>query len=153
MALLAHRVPSNPILRPRDVRPSRDGMAVACVLNPGAFRYKGRIGLLLRIAERPVQEPGWISTPVLDPTKEGGIDIARFPESECVWIDKARIFSHAGRGYLTTLSHLRLAWSDDEVTFTVDAKPSMLGQGPWEAFGVEDSRVTQIGDAYHLTYT
>ena len=153
MQELATRFPANPILRPSDIRPSRAGMEVACVLNPGAFRYQGRTGLLLRIAERPVQEPGWISTPVLDPVKEGGIDIVRFPAAECTWIEDARIFSHQGRGYLTTLSHLRLAWSDDGVKFTVDEKPTLLGDGPWEAFGIEDSRVTEIDGTYHLTYT
>ncbi len=153
MQELAVRFPQNPIIRPADVRPSREGMEVACVLNPGAFRFQGRTGLLLRIAERPVQEAGWISTPVLDPAKPGGIDIVRFPESECKWIEDARIFSHNGRGYLTTLSHLRLAWSDDGVKFSVEAKPTLMGEGPLEAFGLEDCRVTQIGDTYHLHFT
>ncbi|MDF3058505.1 MAG: glycosidase [Rariglobus sp.] len=153
MSDLARRFSANPLLRPSDIPPSRTGMEVACVLNPGAFRYQGRTGLLLRIAERPVQEPGWISTPVLAPDKEGGIDLVRFPEAECTWIEAARIFAHAGRSYLTTLSHLRLAWSDDGVSFTVDAKPTLTGEGPWESFGIEDCRVTQIGDTYHLHFT
>lgn len=150
---LARRFPQNPLIRPSDVHPSRDGMQVACVLNPGVFRHDGRIGLLLRIAERPEQTPGWISTPVLDPEKPGGIDILRFRESECTWIDTGRIFTHAGRAYLTTLSHLRTAWSDDGVHFSISDKPTLAGRGPEEAFGVEDCRVSKIEDVYHLTYT
>lgn len=150
---LAHRFSENPLIRPSGVRPSRSGMEVACVLNPGAFRHEGRTGLLLRIAERPVQEPGWISTPVLDSSAEGGVAILRFRESECSWIDDARIFSHQGKSYLTTLSHLRLAWSSDGRNFTVDETPALLGEGPWESFGVEDCRVTQIGETFHLHYT
>lgn len=67
MPELARRFSANPLLRPRDVRPSRPDMEVACLLNPGAFRHDGRIGLLLRVAERPVQESGWVATPVLNP--------------------------------------------------------------------------------------
>lgn len=150
---LALRLPENPLIRPADVRPSREGMEVACVLNPGAFRYQGRTGLLIRVAERPVQEAGWISTPVIDPSSSTGVEILRFPAAECSWIDDARIFSHRGRAYLTTLSHLRLAWSADGVRFDVEERPTLIGAGPLEAFGVEDCRVTCLGDVYHLTYT
>ncbi|MDR2675518.1 MAG: glycoside hydrolase family 130 protein [Opitutaceae bacterium] len=147
------RFPDNPILRPSDIRPSREDMEIACVLNPGAFQYNGRTGLLLRVAERPVQEAGLISTPVIDPSKKGGLDILSFPDDECEWIEEARTFSHRGRSYLTTLSHLRLAWSDGRSNFTVDETPALLGHGPLECFGIEDCRVTQIGDTYHLHYT
>ncbi|MHB2016733.1 MAG: hypothetical protein ACYCW6_07275 [Candidatus Xenobia bacterium] len=62
---MSERFPHNPILRPCDVRPSRDDFEVTCLLNPGAFRFRGRTGLLLRVAERPVQRPGYVSVPVL----------------------------------------------------------------------------------------
>ena len=153
MSDLARRFPSNPILGPRDVIPSRPDMEVTCVLNPGGFRYKGRTGLLLRVAERPVQEPEWVSTPVLNPSKPGGIEIVRYRIADCDDASDARVFTYQGREYLTTLSHLRLAWSDDGVKFTVDEKPTLVGEGPWENFGVEDSRVTEIDGTYHLTYT
>jgi predicted GH43/DUF377 family glycosyl hydrolase len=147
------RFPANPILRPSDIRPSREDMEIAGVLNPGAFQYNGRTGLLLRIAERPVQEAGLISTPVNDPSKEGGMDILRFPIGECDWVEEARIFTHRGHSYLTSLSHLRLAWSDDGINFSVEETPALLGAGPLERFGMEDCRVTRIGDVYHLHYT
>ncbi|MDR0902276.1 MAG: glycoside hydrolase family 130 protein [Opitutaceae bacterium] len=149
----AIRFPNNPILRPSDIPPSREGLEVAGVLNPGAFQYNGRTGLLLRVAERPAQEAGWVSTPVTDPSKKGGVDILRFPSGECEWIEKARVFTHKGRIYLTTLSHLRLAWSDDGRNFAVDATPTLAGQGDLESFGIEDCRVTQIGGVWHLHYS
>ena len=73
MQELMNRFPENPLLRPTDAPPSRADMVVECLLNPGAFRYQGKTGLLLRVAERPQPEEGWVSTPVLDPTSEGGI--------------------------------------------------------------------------------
>lgn len=151
---LLQRFSANPLLSPADVKPSRPDMAVECLLNPGAFRFNGRTGLLLRVAERPGQEDGWVSTPVLDPAGEGGIRILRIrrDDPDLKYTDP-RSFEYRGRSYLTTLSHLRLAWSADGVRFTVDPKPTLAGAGPLETFGVEDSRVERIGERYYLTYT
>ena len=55
---LARRFAENPILRPQDIRPSVAGMEVTCLLNPGVFRFEGKIWLLVRVAERPAQLPG-----------------------------------------------------------------------------------------------
>lgn len=150
----ARRFAENPILRPCDCPPSRADMQVECLLNPGAFRLGARTGLLLRVAERPRQEPGWVSTPLLDPASDGGIRILRIraddPELQA---SDPRVFRYKGRGYLTTLSHLRLAWSDDGRRFVVDPKPTLLGQGLHENFGMEDCRVEFIEGRYWLTYT
>lgn len=153
MTAFALRCPSNPLLRPRDVIPSRPDMEVACLLNPGAFRHNGRIGLLLRVAERPVQEPGWVATPVLNPAMPGGIEIVRHRIEDCDDVSDARVFTYRGRQYLTTLSHLRLAWSEDGVHFKAEAHPTLVGEGPLEGFGIEDCRVTKIDGTAHLTYT
>ncbi len=148
------RFPENPIMRPSDVKPSRKDMVVECLLNPGAFRYKGRTGLLLRVAERPKQEKNWVSTPILDPESEGGIRVLRVRKNdkELKFTDP-RVFEYKGRSYLTTLSHLRLAWSDDGIHFKAEEKPTLMGQGSHESFGVEDCRVEKINGAYYLTYT
>lgn len=152
--MTTQRFANNPILRPADCKPSQPDMVVECLLNPGVFRYKGRTGLLLRVAERPKQEEGWISTPVLDPASEGGIRILRFRKDDPdLKADDSRVFAYKGDTYLTTLSHLRLAWSDDGVHFKVDPKPTLMGEGAFEAFGVEDSRVTEIEGRFYLTYT
>lgn len=151
---IAQRFESNPILRPSDVRPSREGLIVECLLNPGAFRYKGRIGLLLRVAERPAQQEGMVSTPVIDPIEPSGIAILEFKKDDpdLVFTDP-RAFSHKGKSYLTTLSHLRLAWSDDGIHFTVDDAPALIGYGELESFGIEDARVVEIDNVYYITYT
>lgn len=128
-------------------------MEVACLLNPGAFRHEGRVGLLLRVAERPVQESGWVATPVLNPTAPGGIEIVRHRIADCDDASDPRVFTYRGRQYLTTLSHLRLAWSDDGIRFRVDETPTLVGETPLEGFGIEDCRVTTIDGVHHLTYT
>ncbi|WP_202863887.1 glycoside hydrolase family 130 protein [Ereboglobus luteus] len=147
------RFPENPILRPADVKPSRPDMEVACLLNPGAFVHNGRIGLLLRVAERPVQEDGFISTPVLDPEAPDGMRIVKSSTAERGQASDARLFVHEGQCYLTTLSHLRLAWSDDGVRFEVEPEPVLIGNGKLESFGIEDARVCCIDGVYNITYT
>jgi len=154
MADIARRFENNPVLRPQDVAPSRDGLEVACLLNPGAFRFGGRVGLLMRVAERPIQQEGRISTPVLDPADPSGISIVEFDlDDPQLDYKDPRIFHHGGRSYLTTLSHLRLAWSDDGVHFTPDPQPTLIGHGELETFGIEDARVVDIDGTYYITYT
>lgn len=151
---LCERFPANPLLRPADVRPSRPDFEVECLLNPGAFRYRGRTALLLRVGERPVQEPGWITTPVLDPASDGGVRVLRFRRDDPgLRATDPRVFQHRGQTYLTTLSHLRLAWSDDGVRFVPDPSPTLAGEGPLETFGMEDCRVAEIDGRFCLTYT
>jgi predicted GH43/DUF377 family glycosyl hydrolase len=62
---IARRNSNNPLLRPVDFKAEIQGMEIACLLNPGVFRYDGKTWLLLRVAERPVQQDRKISFPAL----------------------------------------------------------------------------------------
>ncbi len=151
---LCVRLSENPLLQPGDVRPSRADFEVECVLNAGAFRFGGRVGLLLRVGERPPQEKGWITTPVIDPAADRGVRVLRFrrDDPDLVAADP-RLFHYRGQAYLTTLSHLRLAWSSDGAHFTADPAPTLVGCPPLESWGMEDCRVTEIEGRAWLTYT
>ena len=148
----AKRFSENPILSPVDLVPSRPGLEIACLLNPGVFRFEGKVWMIIRVAERPKQEPGTISFPVL---KDGGIEIIAIKENDPELIgDDPRVIRYRGMDYLTTLSHLRLVCSEDGVHFyQPEGLPLLQGEGKNEAFGVEDCRVAQIDDTYYLTYT
>jgi beta-1,2-mannobiose phosphorylase / 1,2-beta-oligomannan phosphorylase len=149
---LAERFPENPILHPRDIRPSMDGMKIECLLNPGVFTFQGRTWLLLRVAERPEQVPGKITFPILD---NGTVRVLEFDKSD-PRLDLAdpRVINFDGKDYLTTLSHLRLVSSADGVNFREEPDfPLLSGQGPQETFGIEDCRVAHIGDCYYLSYS
>jgi beta-1,2-mannobiose phosphorylase / 1,2-beta-oligomannan phosphorylase len=150
---LAKRFAENPLLSPKDLRPSSPGMEVTCLLNPGVFRFKGETWLLVRVAERPVQIPGKISFPVLNP--DGGLDLLEFSTGDPrLGLDDPRVISFDGQDYLTTLSHLRLFSSEDGIAFSESKAGSRLtGSGDLETYGVEDCRVAKIGDTYYLTYT
>src|ERR1035438_4481523 len=77
---LAERFGENPILKPLDLRPSVEGMEVTCLLNPGVFRYQGKVWLLVRVAERPAQISGQTSFPILCPN--GGMEVLEFDSSD-----------------------------------------------------------------------
>ncbi len=152
MADIAKRFAGNPILRPRDVKPSLDGLDVVCLLNPGAFRFQDKTWLLLRVAERPRQKDHIISTPILDPIAANGISIFEVSlDDPALLSEEPRSFSHKGQIYLTTLSHLRLASSEDGINFQVEEAPTLLGQGKLEAYGIEDCRVSEIEGVFYLT--
>jgi predicted GH43/DUF377 family glycosyl hydrolase len=148
----AKRFSENPILSPKDLVPSHSGLEIACLLNPGVFRFEGKVWLLIRVAERPSQIKGLISFPVLN---DSGIEIIAINENDPdLKADDPRIITFKGADYLTTLSHLRLVCSDDGIHFhQPDGFPLLQGEGENEAFGIEDCRVAEIEDTYYLTYT
>ncbi len=151
---IAKRNLNNPIIEPADVVPSVEGAVVECVLNAGAFKFNGRIGLLMRVAERMEQVEGKLSTLVADEKSEYGVKVVSFnlDDPKLDYTDP-RVFRYDGLSFLTTISHLRLAWSDDGVNFQVEKKPILTGKGEMETFGIEDCRVTRIDKTYYLTYS
>jgi beta-1,2-mannobiose phosphorylase / 1,2-beta-oligomannan phosphorylase len=148
----AKRYKNNPILKPGDIIPSNAGMKIECLLNPGVFKFDEKIWMLLRVAERPIQETGKLSFPIIE---EGKTKILHFDESDPLLdASDARIIKYDGVHYLTTLSHLRLVCSDDAVNFyEPEGYIPIFGEGPQESFGIEDCRVATMDDGFHLTYT
>jgi predicted GH43/DUF377 family glycosyl hydrolase len=152
MADIAQRFHQNPILSPKDLLPSREGLEIECLLNPGVFTFEGKTWLLIRVAERPRQREGVISFPIL---KEGKIEIIAIGEND-LELDARdpRVINYKGADYLTTLSHLRLVCSDDGIHFyQPDGYPLLQGEGEDEVFGIEDCRVSLIDNTYYLTFT
>lgn len=153
MSIRIHRFAENPLLSPGDLAPSRPEFEVTCVLNPGAFRFGGRIGLLLRVAERPVPRPGILSTPVLDGNGRISLFHVR-TDDPGLGEANSRSFVWNGKFFLTTMSHLLPAWSDDGGrTFTPDYSCRLLPELPCEAYGVEDGRVEYVAGEYFITFT
>lgn len=149
---LAQRFIQNPILSPMDLKPSKAGLEIACLLNPGVFTFQEKTWLLVRVAERPKQQKGMISFPVL---KGQGIEIIEIASDDPeLNASDPRVINYKGGDYLTTLSHLRLLCSDDGVRFyEPEGYPLLQGETLQEAFGVEDCRVALIDGTYYLTYT
>jgi predicted GH43/DUF377 family glycosyl hydrolase len=150
---LANRYKENPLLSPKDLKPSNKNMVIECLLNPGVFEFNGKIGLLVRVAERTVQKEGVVSVPIYN--NQGKVEILNFNlDDPKLDTSDARIINYDGIDYLTTISHLRLLFSDDGKKFSEsEAYPSLFGEGEYESYGIEDCRVAKINDTYYLTYT
>ena len=150
---IAKRFEHNPLMTVSSLKPAIRGMEIACVLNPGVFRYEGKVWMVLRVAERPVQKEETVSFPVYD--ENGNIKVLSFdrnnPELDT---SDPRVINYKGRDYLTTLSYLRLVSSTDGIHFTEDSQyPPVFGQGLLESYGIEDCRVATMDDGYWLTFT
>ncbi|MGG6311921.1 glycoside hydrolase family 130 protein [Paenibacillus macerans] len=153
---------NNPLITPMDVVPSFPDWEVLGVFNAGVAEYQGEVILLLRVAERPLQsDPRHVLVPVLDLNRKDAS-----PESimEIVKVDKEdpnldfsdpRVVRDRDGGtvYLTSISHLRVARSRDGLRFAIDESPSIWPEGPLERWGIEDPRITKIGDRYHIAYS
>ena len=150
---LAKRFEKNPLLTPDHVKPSMEGMTVECLLNPGVFRFEKKIWLLIRVAERPEQKEGFVSLPVYD--KAGEVEILEFDKNDPhLDFSDSRVIRYKDKDYLTTLSHLRLMCSNDGITFhEPEGYDPIFAKDPLEAYGIEDCRVTEIDNVFHLTYT
>jgi predicted GH43/DUF377 family glycosyl hydrolase len=147
----AKRFIQNPLLRPKDLAPSQAGLKIECLLNPGVFRFEEKTYLIVRVAERPEQKEGLISFPILTP--DGKMTIKEIPKNDPDLIaTDARVINYLGADYLTTLSHLRVLASADGIHFS-DTGTILRGTGELETFGIEDCRVSKIGETYHLTFT
>lgn len=150
---IAKRCEHNPLLSPKNLKAGIEGMEITCLLNPGVFKYQGKTWLLLRVAERPVQQKGIISFPIYD--EEGKVKIMSFAEDDPrLDASDPRVIGYQGKNYLTTMSYLRLVSSTDGIHFQDEPDyPPIFGKGKLEAFGIEDCRVATTSEGFYLTFT
>lgn len=129
-------------------------MEVIGAFNAGAMRVGDEILLLLRVAERPVNDdPNYVAFPCAREDGEG-VEILRIRrDSPDVNLSDPRSVVYRGDLYLTSISHLRLARSRDGVRFQVDPAPTVLPAGRYEEYGIEDPRITYVDGRYLIVYT
>ncbi|GAB4027679.1 glycoside hydrolase family 130 protein [Spirosoma koreense] len=146
------RLSDQPIIETSDVKPFIDGFEVLGAFNPAACYVNDEILLLLRVAEAPKPEAGYIAIPLLE--EQDGVPtltIKRFREPEEPY--DPRVLWFEGKTYLTSLSYLRLARSRDGIHFTIDEQPFMFPARMDESYGIEDARITFLNGRYWITYT
>lgn len=150
---MIQRFPENPLIVPKDVKPSRPDFEVLCAFNPGATLFDGTRLLLVRVAERPRQEKGYVST-VITNQETGDLKVLRYKlDDPDLDASDPRVIRYRGVNYLTSLSHLRTATSKDGSNFTISPEPTLIGSGLYETYGIEDARITKLEDAYYINYT
>ncbi|HUV41239.1 MAG TPA: glycoside hydrolase family 130 protein [Sedimentisphaerales bacterium] len=147
------RCPYNPVIQPKDIKPSRDDFEVIGVFNAGVARFHDRILLLLRVAERPLSKRSDVVLAAFYDAESDSITLKEFEkdDAETDFSDPRLIVTAAGT-YLTSISHLRLAESTNGINFRIEPAPSLKPANAYETFGLEDPRITLIGDTYYITY-
>jgi predicted GH43/DUF377 family glycosyl hydrolase len=147
------RSPNNPIIRPEDVKPSRDDFEVVGAFNAGVARLGDEVILLLRVAERPIsKDPKVTLSPIYD-VRTGSIAIKKFArDDQKVDFSDPRLIVTPNETYLTSISHLRLARSKDGSNFEIADRPAIAAANEYETFGLEDPRISLIEGVYYIDY-
>lgn len=147
------RSPQNPIIKPKDIKPSRSDFEVIGAFNVGVARFKNEVILLLRVAERPISTHPDVTLAGLYDVTKAEIVLKEFSknDSKIDFSDPRLIITPAGT-YLTSISHLRLARSKDGIDFKIDDTPTFTPANDLESFGIEDPRITLIGNTYYINY-
>jgi predicted GH43/DUF377 family glycosyl hydrolase len=149
------RYEDNPIITPADVPPSRDDFEVVCVFNCGVIRFEGDVLLLMRVAEiAKSDDPDVAKVPLFD-EESGQIVVVDFDKNDPdvdTETDSRFVFTPT-RQYLSSISHFRIARSRDGLNFDIDEAPCMMAANPYEMYGIEDPRITQIEDTYWINYS
>lgn len=145
---------NNPVIKPQDIKPSRPDFEVIGAFNAGVARLNDEIILLVRVAEKPANTKSTVYlSPVFD-TEMNKVILKEFEigKDGYDFSDSREIATPDGR-YLTSLSHLRLARSSDGINFSVEEKPSLFPADKYEAYGIEDARITMIEGTFYISYS
>ena len=148
------RFAENPILTPSALCATRPDFEVVGVFNPAAIQVGDETVLLVRVAEAPRAVPAdHVAAPIYDP--ESREVIVRTWPRNAPGVDTSdpRLIVVGRDTFLTSISHFRRARSRDGLHFEVDATPAFSSQDALEAFGVEDARITRLGERYWINYT
>jgi predicted GH43/DUF377 family glycosyl hydrolase len=140
------------LLRPSDLRPSRDDFEVVGVFNPGAIRVGDEVVLLVRVAEQPREHrEGYTGLPRWNNHGELAIDWVNNQELEPV---DPRVVRRKADGLvrLTFTSHLRVVRCGDGRSIREITDVRFLPGSELEEFGVEDPRITPLERRYYVTY-
>ncbi len=140
------------LVRPADVPASRDDFEVIGTFNPGAVRTADEVLLLVRVAERPrEQRPGQIGLPRWD--SAAGLTVDWLPSEDWAAVDP-RVVRRKVDGLLrlTFASHLRVVRCGEGRAVRTVTDVVFQPRGELEEYGVEDARITRLGDRYYFTY-
>jgi predicted GH43/DUF377 family glycosyl hydrolase len=140
------------LLRPDDLPASREDFEVIGVFNPGAAVTGNDVVLLVRVAERPrEQRQGFTALPRW--SADAGLVVDWVPNDELESVDPRVVRRKAdGLVRLTFISHLRVVRCGNGRSVTSIRGAAFTPQTEVEEFGVEDPRLTRLGDRFYFTY-
>src|SRR5437588_8568445 len=148
----AKRLFNTCLLRPGDFKPSQDDLEVIGAFNPGAVATDKGVVILVRVAEQARERrQGQTAFPRWDAaSKKIAIDWENNNELAVVDVRVVRR-KRDGLVRLTFISHLRVVRSGDGRKIDSVAGASFQPANEYEEFGVEDPRITRIGEKFYFT--
>jgi beta-1,2-mannobiose phosphorylase / 1,2-beta-oligomannan phosphorylase len=150
---IPQRVFTRELIKPADVRPQFEGFEVIGTFNPGAIEFEGGVAMLIRVAERPAEiREGFVALPYWDhDNRKMAIDWQRLEDIDRIDPRIVRIKA-SGHLRLTFVSWLLVAFSRDGLKIDRFGDSPFAPNTPYEAFGIEDPRLTRFGDRFYFTY-
>lgn len=150
---MLERLFTRKLLSPADLKPSQDGLEVIGVFNPGVVRFNGTTRIIARVVERPTAtRNGCFPSPRMD---NGRVVVDWLGCEETDADSDPRTFTSRVDGSLRLrfISHLCLFQSKDGVSIDSTAEPRrLMPEGEYEAYGIEDPRITIIHGTAYITY-
>jgi beta-1,2-mannobiose phosphorylase / 1,2-beta-oligomannan phosphorylase len=141
------------IIQTHQIPPSRPDLEVIGVFNPAVVRFQDRIVMIARVAEKAIQdEAEWFKVPTY--SKHSGFAVLRLPRNDPRYdYSDQRVIKNGKTSYLTSISHLRVGTSIDGIHFTFPMSGWIAPDNQYEEFGIEDPRITPIGNLFYITYS
>jgi beta-1,2-mannobiose phosphorylase / 1,2-beta-oligomannan phosphorylase len=148
------RSEKNPIIKPEDIKPSRNDFKVVGVFNCGVTRFNREIILLARVAEIPFNNNlKKECVPLLD-VQTGKLILKELNKNDsAIDFSDPRVIRTPSGHFLTSISHLRIARSNNGIDFKIDKEPAMFPENKYERLGIEDPRITKIDERYYISYS
>ncbi|MBR9704547.1 hypothetical protein GOV12_03990 [Candidatus Pacearchaeota archaeon] len=145
------------LIRPKDIKPSSKQMKVLGTLNPGVVRLPdGNIMMYVRIIEKLIknEDEKYVYSPRMIGKREFKMKVDRFSKDIIDEKTDLDFLFSDGTKRLTFLSHFRKVLLDETGMniISVQKRPSFYGISSDGELGVEDPRITKIGDTYIMTY-
>lgn len=150
---MIRRLRQKRLFGPEDVKPSSDRLEVVGVFNPGVVDTGDGVVVMARVAERARERrAGQVALPRWD-LDWGKVTIDWVRETDVVFIDPRVVeLKSTGLVRLTFTSHIRVLRSPDGWSFDTVEGARFDPQDRYEEFGVEDPRITPIGQTFYITY-
>ena len=149
---MPYRLSCQRMLGPEHLAPSDPRLKVVGAFNPGAAMLGEETVLLVRVVEQVIDHRDDAeASPRYAPGT--GLTIDWLPVADLAYEDP-RVYRDRRTGFerLRFISHLRVVRSRDGRSITDLDGPAIMPEAACETYGIEDPRVTPIGDTYYITY-
>lgn len=148
------RLSTKLILKPSDFEPSHPNLKVVGVFNPGVVRYQDQVLALVRVSEGPKKSDDnfFYSPKIVIEDGKRQLIIDKFNKVPISDVRKSTVDTKLSR--LSTISRLDVVHLDStgQNVISIQQNKQLQTQNEYESYGIEDPRITRIGNKYIITY-